>query len=56
MKKRHPKKLSVNRETVRHLTPEHLEKAKAAAAIAACSDSPDCDPDCTSTSTLSCTQ
>jgi hypothetical protein len=57
MRKRHQKKLSVNRETVRHLTPEHLEKAKAAAAeIAACSDAPDCDPDCTSTSTLSCTQ
>jgi len=56
MRKRHQKKLSVNRETVRNLTPEHLEKAKAAAdRIAACSDSPDCDPDCGSTSTLSCT-
>jgi putative heme iron utilization protein len=56
MKRRHQKKLSVNRETVRNLTPEHLEKAKAAAAeIAACSDCQNCDPDCGSTSTLSCT-
>ena len=56
MKRRHQKKLSVNRETVRNLTPEHLEEAKAAAKIATCSDSPNCDPDCGSTSTLSCTQ
>jgi hypothetical protein len=57
MRKRHQKKLSVNRETVRHLTPEHLEEAKAAAAeIVGCSESPNCDPDCGSASTLSCTQ
>lgn len=57
MRKKRQKKLSVNRETVRHLTPEHLEEAKAAAAqVKTCSDSPNCDPDCTSTSTLSCTQ
>jgi hypothetical protein len=57
MRKRHQKKLSVHRETVRHLTPEHLEEAKAAAAqIVGCSESPNCDPDCGSASTLSCTQ
>jgi hypothetical protein len=56
MRKKRQKKLSVHRETVRHLTPEHLEEAKAAAAeIAKCSDSPNCDPDCGSGSTLSCT-
>jgi len=56
MRKKRQKKLSVHRETVRHLTPEHLEEAKAAAAeIATCSDSPNCDPDCGSGSTLSCT-
>jgi hypothetical protein len=55
MRKRHQKKLSVNRETVLHLTPEHLEEAKAAAAqIVRWSDPPECDPACTS-QTLSCT-
>ncbi len=56
MKRRHQKKLSVHRETLRHLTPEHLEEAKAAAAaaIAKWSDPPACDPACTS-QTLSCT-
>jgi hypothetical protein len=55
MRRRHQKKLSVNRETVRHLTPEHLEEAKAAAAaFVKWSDPPECDPACTS-QTLSCT-
>jgi hypothetical protein len=54
MRKKRQKKLSVNRETVRHLTPEHLEEAKAAAAIAKWSNPPECDPACTS-QTLSCT-
>ena len=55
MRKKRQKKLSVHRETVRHLTPEHLEEARAAAAkVTACSESPNCD--CGSGSTLSCTQ
>jgi hypothetical protein len=56
MKRRHQKKLSVHRETVRHLTPERLEEAQGAGAgkIATWSDPPQCDPACTS-QTLSCT-
>jgi hypothetical protein len=54
MRKRHQKKLSVNRETVRHLTPERLEEVQGAGRIATWSDPPQCDPACSS-QTLSCT-
>jgi hypothetical protein len=55
MRKRHLKKLTLNRETVRHLAQEELLEAKAAAGkIAGWSDPPKCDPVCTS-QTVSCT-
>jgi hypothetical protein len=54
MRKQHPKKLSLNRETVRKLDAENLTEAKGAAKIVKWSDPPECDPACTS-QTLSCT-
>ena len=54
MRKKHLKKLKLNRETVRQLTAEHLTEVKAGGRIVRWSDPPECDPACTS-QTLSCT-
>ena len=54
MRKRSSKRLNLQRETVRQLSPVHLEEAQGAAAEAKWSEAPVCDPACTS-QTLSCT-
>jgi hypothetical protein len=54
MRKRHLKKLTLHRETMRHLTEEHLGEAKGAGKAAGWSSPPQCDPACNS-QTLSCT-
>lgn len=51
MKKPSRKKLTLHRETVRHLSPELLKEAQAAAGKQEATET-----DCTTASTLSCTQ
>jgi|GEM_PF-5894197 len=54
MKKKSLKKLTLNRETVRHLVETRLEKVQAGGKVAEWSSPPQCDTACTS-QTLSCT-
>lgn len=54
MRKWHPRKLTLSRETLLQLTTDDLAKAKGAGKAGAWSEPPQCDPACTS-QTLSCT-
>jgi hypothetical protein len=54
MRKQDRKKLALDRETVRHLTAEHLTEAQGQGAGKAGVQSAGCDPACKS-QTLSCT-
>jgi hypothetical protein len=54
MRKRHQKKLALDRETVLRLDADGLKGAQGAGRAVKWSDPPECDPACTS-QTLSCT-